>query len=90
MGMLDNFKNKYFWVAVLKLAVVFFVIFVFLSILIASFSNVVSGNWSAVYDEHWSNGKWKQDLGVKAAITLVYAIYMTSRRGNFEKDENKS
>lgn len=88
MGMFDNFSNKHFWTAVLRLAAVFFVIFVLLSILIASFSDVISGNWSAVYEEHWSNGKWKQDLGVKAAITLVYAIYMTSRRGNFKKEEN--
>lgn len=87
MGMFDKFSNKNFWIAVLKLAVVFFAIFVVLSILIASFSDVMSGNWSAVYEEHWSDGKWKRDLGIKAAITFVYAVYMTSRRGNYKKQE---
>lgn len=88
MGMFDNFSNKYFWIEVLKLAVVFFVIFVLLSVTIASFSDVVSGNWRAVYEDHWSDGKWKRDLGIKAAITIVYAVYMTSRRGNYKKQEN--
>ena len=88
MSVLDDFRNKNFWIAVLKLAVVFFVVFVFLSLLISNFSAVISGDFATVYQEEWANGKWKQDLSIKAAITLVYAIYMTSRRQNFEKENS--
>lgn len=85
MGYFDNFKSRDFWIDVLKLSVVFFIIFVILSLLISNFSNIFSGNWSAVYEQEWSNGKWKRDLSVKAAITIVYAIYMTSRRRRVEE-----
>ncbi len=80
MGYLDNFKSKDFWIEVLKLSIVFFIIFVALSLLISNFSNIMSGNWDAVYEQEWSNGKWKKDLSIKAAITVVYAVYMTSRK----------
>ena len=88
MAVLDDFKNKKFWIAVVKLAVVFFVVFVILSLLISNFSAVISGDFATVYQEEWANGKWKRDLSIKAAITFVYAVYMTSRRQNFEKDNS--
>ena len=88
MGVLDNFKNKNFWIAVLKLGVVFFIIFVLLSAFISNFSAVVAGDFSAVYEQEWGDGKWKADLGIKAAITFIYAVYMTSRRQNFEKQNS--
>lgn len=88
MGYLDNFKRKDFWIDVLKLSVIFFIIFVALSLLISNFSNVISGDWSAVYEQEWSNGKWKRDLSLKAAITIVYAIYMTSRRQKTQENNS--
>lgn len=88
MGVFDNFKSKTFWIEVLKLSVIFFIVFVALSLLISNFSNILSGNWSAVYEQEWANGKWKRDLSIKAAITIVYAIYMTSRRQKAEKRTN--
>ncbi|WP_424493325.1 hypothetical protein [Salinimicrobium sp. GXAS 041] len=80
MGYLDNFKSKEFWIDVFKLGIIFFVTFVILSLLISNFGNIMDGDFQAVYENEWSNGKWKRDLAIKAAITLVYAVYMTSRR----------
>ena len=88
MSVLEDFKNKNFWIAVLKLAAIFFVVFVFLSLLISNFQAVISGNFAVAIQEEWGNGKWKEDLTIKAAITFVYAVYMTSRRQNFEKDNS--
>lgn len=89
MGYFDNFKSKDFWVDVLKLGIIFFVTFVILSLLISNFSNIMSGDFQAVYENEWSNGKWKRDLAIKAAITLVYSVYMTSRRRKIQ-EENQS
>ncbi len=80
MGYLDNFKSKDFWIRVLKLAAVFFLIFVIISLVISHFSEVTSGNFRAVYEDEWADGKWKNYFSIKAVISIVYAIYMTSRR----------
>lgn len=80
MAILDNFKDKQFWVEVFKLFIVFFIIFMIMFVLFDQFRNVISGNFSAVYENLWSEGKWKSDIGFKAAISFVYAMYMVSRR----------
>ncbi|MFD0976472.1 hypothetical protein [Salinimicrobium gaetbulicola] len=84
MRIFDNFKNPDFWVKVLQLALVFFVIFVGISLLISHFSQIISGDFSVIYDDEFANGKWVNYFLIKAAISLVYAIYMTSRRKNFK------
>ena len=58
MGMLDNFKNKQYWIEVLKLGVIFLVLFMGFSLLFAQFSNVFSGNFAQIYQEEWADGKW--------------------------------
>lgn len=80
MRILENFKSKQFWVEVLKLFLVFFIVFTIMFVLIDQFRNIISGNFSQVYENLWSEGKWKSDIGIKAAISFVYAIYMVSRR----------
>lgn len=80
MGMLDNFKNKQYWIEVLKLGVIFFVLFMGFSLLFAQFSNVFSGNFAQIYQEEWADGKWVNDVLLKGAISLVYAMYMVSKR----------
>ena len=80
MGMLDNFKNKQYWIVVLKLGVIFFVLFMGFSLLFAQFSNVFSGNFAQIYQEEWADGKWVNDVLLKGAISLVYAMYMVSKR----------
>lgn len=87
MGFMDNFKNKQFWVEVLKLAVIFFVLFMGFSTLIAHFSDVFSGNFAAIYEEEWANGKWVYDVTVKGIISIIYAIYMVNRRMNVTSNQ---
>lgn len=84
MGILDNFKNPDFWKKTLILAGVFFLLFVMISLVISHFRQIVAGDFAAIYQEEWANGKWVNYFLVKAAISLVYAIYMTSRRKNFK------
>ena len=84
MGILDNFKNPDFWKKTLQLAFFFLVLFVGISLIISHFRQIVAGDFAAIYQDEWANGKWVNYFLIKAVISLVYAIYMTSRRKNFK------
>lgn len=84
MGILDNFKNPDFWKKTLQLAFIFFVLFVGISLLISHFRDIVAGDFAAIYEDEWAYGQWVNYFLIKAVISLVYAIYMTSRRKNFK------
>lgn len=85
MRILEDFKNPDYWVKVLQLGTIFFVIFVGLSLVISHFRQIIGGDFAAIYEDEWADGKWVEYFLVKAAISLVYAIYMTSRRKNFNR-----
>lgn len=85
MRILEDIKNPDYWVKVLQLGSIFFVIFVGLSLLLSHFRQIIAGNFAAIFEDEWANGQWVEYFLIKAAISLVYAIYMTSRRRNFKK-----
>lgn len=84
MKILENFKNPDFWSKALKLAAVFFVIFIGISLILSHFRQIIAGDFAAIYEDEWADGKWVDYFLIKAAISLVYAVYMTSRRKNFK------
>lgn len=85
MQLFENFKRPDFWARVLQLTLVFFVIFVGLSLILSHFSEIFSGEFAAIYQDEWANGKWVNYFLIKIAISLVYSIYMTSRMFNRRK-----
>lgn len=85
MRILENIKEPDFWVKVFQLALVFFVIFVGISLIISHFGAIVSGNFAEIYKDEWADGKWVNYFLIKIAISVVYAIYMTSRRREYQK-----
>ena len=87
MRILEDFKSSDYWVKVLQLGTVFFVIFVGLSLIISHFRQIVAGDFAAIYEDEFANGMWVEYFLVKAAISFVYAIYMTSRRRNFKPQQ---
>lgn len=88
MGIFDNFKNPDFWKKTMLLAVVFFLLFVGISLIISHFRQILAGDFAAIYQDEWANGKWVNYFLIKAVISLVYAIYMTSRRRNFKTNNH--
>ncbi|WP_029035141.1 hypothetical protein [Salinimicrobium terrae] len=86
MRILEDIKNPNYWVRVLQLGTIFFVIFVGLSLIISHFNQIISGEFAVIYQDEFSNGKWIEYFLVKAAISFVYAMYMTSRRKNFKRE----
>ncbi|MGI0106810.1 hypothetical protein [Salinimicrobium sp. WS361] len=86
MRILQDIKNPDYWVKVLQLGTIFFVIFVGLSLIISHFRQIMAGDFAAIYQDEFSNGKWLEYFLIKAVISLVYAMYMTSRRKNFKRE----
>ncbi len=84
MRILEDIKNPDYWIKVVQLGTIFFVIFVGLSLIISHFRQIVSGNFAAIYQDEFSDGKWVEYFLIKLVISLVYAMYMTSRRKNFK------
>lgn len=85
MRILEDIKNPDYWTKVLQLGTIFFVIFVGLSLIISHFRAIISGDFAVIYQDEFANGQWVEYFLVKAAISLVYAMYMTSRRKNFKR-----
>lgn len=86
MRILEDIKNSDYWVKVLQLGTVFFVVFVGLSLIISHFRQIISGDFAMIYQDEFSDGKWVEYFLIKAVISLVYAMYMTSRRKNFKRE----
>ena len=85
MRILEDLKNSDYWLKVFQLGTIFFVIFVGLSLIISHFRQIISGDFELIYQDEFADGKWVEYLLIKAAISLVYAMYMTSRRKNFKR-----
>ena len=85
MRIFENLKRPDFWIKVLQLALIFFVIFVGMTLIISHFQAIVSGNFAQIYQDEWADGKWVNYFLIKLAISVVYAIYMTSRRKEYQK-----
>ena len=88
MEIFDNFKKPEFWVRVLQMALIFFVIFIGISLVLSHFNEIISGEFSTIFQEEWANGKWVNYFLIKFVVSFVYAIYMTSRMLNRRKRMN--
>lgn len=85
MRILEDFKSSDYWIRVLQLGSIFLVIFVGLSLILSHFRQIMAGDFAAIYEDEWADGQWVEYFLIKAAISFVYAIYMTSRRKNFKR-----
>ncbi|WP_029037218.1 hypothetical protein [Salinimicrobium xinjiangense] len=88
MRILEDVKSSEYWMRVLQLGTIFFVIFVGLSLILSHFRQILAGEFAAIYEDEWADGKWVEYFLIKAAISLVYAMYMTSRRKNFKRRDD--
>ncbi len=52
--------------------------------MISHFRKITAGDFAAIYEDEFADGQWVEYFLIKAAISFVYAIYMTSRRRNFD------
>ena len=80
MSVLEKIKQPLFWTNFAKVAIPFFVIVTIVSLLLASFSDIFSGDFTQVAETNFLNGKWKNFFGFKVVFSAVYGFYMTNKK----------
>ena len=85
MMFLKNLRNSNFWRLFLHFAAPFFIFVTIFSLLINSFSDVFSGNFDKVYQNNFSDGKWKIFFTPKIVLSIIYGLYMANKNFNLKK-----
>ncbi|MCL7764279.1 hypothetical protein MPF19_12705 [Polaribacter sp. Z014] len=80
MSLLEKIKQPLFWINFAKVAIPFFVIVTVVSLLIASSSDLFSGDFAKVSETNFANDKWKNFFGFKVVFSAVYGFYMTNKK----------
>ena len=80
MPFLENIKRPEFLSNFLKVAIPFFVVVTIISLLINSSSEIFSGDFEAVNQNNFADGKWKNFFGFKLVFSVFYGIYITNKK----------
>lgn len=79
MSFLENLKQQKFWKLFINFAVPFLLFVTVFSLLINSFSDIFSGNFTEVHQTNFAEGRWKAFFAPKIVLSLVYGFYMASK-----------
>jgi hypothetical protein len=79
MTFTEKIKHPQFWPVTFKVALTFFGILIIISLLFNSFSALIRFDFAKVAEENFTDGKWLNFFGIKLLVSLVYAIWTTSR-----------
>lgn len=82
MLLLTNLKQQKFWKLFVNFAIPFFLFVTVFSLLINSFSAIFSGDFDAVNQTNFAEGKWKVFFTPKIVLSLVYGFYMANKNMN--------
>ncbi len=80
MSFQKNITQKLFWINVLKVSIPFLLAVTVFSLLFNSAGDILSGDFKAVNETHFSNKKWVRFWLSKIVISVIYAIYMVNKR----------
>ena len=80
MRILRNIKEALFWKNMVKIMIPFFIVVTIFSLILSDSKNIFSGNFSTVYNIHFSDGKWFYFLGVKFIFSFIYAVWITNKK----------
>ncbi len=79
MSFLENFKQQKFWKLFVNFAIPFFLFVTVFSLLINSFSEIFSGDFAAVNQTNFADGRWQAFFAPKLVLSLVYGLYMANK-----------
>ena len=79
MTFLEKIKTGIYWKNTLKISILFFISIVIISLLFNSFSSIISFDLEAINTKNFSEGKWMKFFYIKAAISLLYGMWVTAR-----------
>jgi hypothetical protein len=75
----EKIKTGDFWKNTVKIALMFFVFLVIISLLINSFSDIFKFDIEAVKATNFSEGKWKRFVVSKIVIAFLYGMFVTNK-----------
>jgi len=80
MTFLEKIKTSFYWKHTLRMAFLFFILLTILSLLFNSFSDILKFDLEAVEATNFANGKWRNFFGSKAAISILYSMFVVARK----------
>ncbi|EAQ42480.1 hypothetical protein [Polaribacter sp. MED152] len=79
MSFKKNINNPLFWSNFLKVAIPFFFFVTIISLFINSWSAIISGDFMAIAEQNFTNGKWAAFWGMKIVISIIYGLWITNK-----------
>lgn len=73
-------QTKIFWQNFVKVAVPFFIIVTLISLLMNSWREIFAGDFAAVAQVNFNDGKWEDFFGFKLFFSAFYALYVTNKK----------
>ena len=79
MSIFNNINQRKFWRLFINFAFPFLLFVTVFSLLINSFSDIFSANFSAVNTTNFSDGKWIAFFAPKFVLSIAYGLYMANK-----------
>ncbi|WP_298782238.1 hypothetical protein [uncultured Polaribacter sp.] len=75
----EKIKQPIFWSNFIKIALPFFIILIVMTLLWRSWSDIFAGNFHAISESHFKNGKWIAFFASKTIASIIYGLYVTNK-----------
>ncbi|WP_299617396.1 hypothetical protein [uncultured Tenacibaculum sp.] len=80
MTVIEKLKSPLFWKNVLKVSIPFFIFVIIFSLLFYNGRLIFSGDFQAVFDKEFKNGKWINFLVPRLIISFGYGMYTVMKK----------
>ena len=79
MTFFKKIQTTIFWKNVAKISTPFFIIVTIISLFIGNSSDIFNGNFKAINEANFTNGKWITYWGYKVFFSLFYGIWQANK-----------
>lgn len=79
MSFFNKIQTKAFWVNFYKVTLPFFILVTLISLFLNSWRDIFSGDFAAVAEANFNDGKWIPFWAYKIVFSIFYGLYMTNK-----------
>jgi hypothetical protein len=79
MSFTKKIKQPEFWTNFLKVAIPFFIVVTLISLFMNSWREIFAGDFAAVSEINFTEGKWQSFWSMKLFISIFYGMYITNK-----------
>lgn len=79
MSLIKKIQTAEFWSAFTKVFIPFFIFLTVISVFMNSWRDIFAGDFNAVNQLNFAEGKWIRFFGIKIVITFLYSLWTTAR-----------